>query len=108
MVYYTDYSLDLSDNSKMNKVVEVLQELEVIGYTLDDSLETYEAVKWYSHKKDMQTLASKFPEVLFTLQGKGEDSGDIWKWYFQGDKDHYVKAKFVYEDDPHGFNVEII
>lgn len=45
-----------------------------------------EACKWYDHENDMKALSRKYPEVLFTLRGEGEDAGDVWVKYFKGGK----------------------
>ena len=103
MGYYTNYELELSDNSQLKNVVEVLKGMDIIDYALDYNLDSYDGVKWYGYKEDMKTLAKTFPDILFTLYGTGEEPEDIWKCYFQGDKVHYMKATFVYENDPHGF-----
>ena len=39
-------------------------------------------VKWYYEEEDMLKLSKLFSSVLFTLSGKGEESGDVWKKYY--------------------------
>jgi hypothetical protein len=51
---------------------------------IGDSLNT--EVKWYEHEKDMKEFSKRFPKVLFTLRGEGEESGDVWVKYFQNGK----------------------
>lgn len=41
--------------------------------------------KWYGWEKDMKLLASKFPNILFILEGDGENSDDIWEFRIKGD-----------------------
>ncbi len=56
-----------------------------------------ESCKWYSHEDDMRKLSIYFPNVLFTLSGEGEESGDIWEKHFLNGKTQHCKAKIVIE-----------
>lgn len=38
--------------------------------------------KWYEHEADMRRISAERPGVLFTLDGSGEDAGDVWRKYF--------------------------
>ena len=38
------------------------------------------------------------PNVLFLIDGEGEDSGDIWKQYFKNGKTFKAKAVLMFED----------
>ena len=49
---------------------------------------------WYDHQDDMRTISRKFPEILFTLNGEGEEQGDIWKAWFLGGRMQYEEATF--------------
>lgn len=40
----------------------------------------------YQHDKVMVAFSKRFPDVLFTLTGEGEESADIWKTYYKGGK----------------------
>lgn len=56
-----------------------------------------ESCKWYEHKDDMKRLSARFPTVLFTLEGKGEEPGDLWIMYFKGGKSQRVDARIVFD-----------
>lgn len=44
-----------------------------------------ECCKWYEHDEEMLRVSMKFPQVLFTLRGEGEEHGDLWvKYYLAG------------------------
>lgn len=62
-------------------------------YALGGDLSGGDSVKWYEHEADMRELSSKYPELLLTLSGEGEESGDVWKKYFKGGKCQVAKAK---------------
>ena len=53
--------------------------------------------EWYNHEPEMRKLSSKFPDVLFTLKGAGEESWDIWKKHFKGGKMQICQAKITFE-----------
>lgn len=57
-----------------------------------------DACKWYDHEQHMVELSKKFPEILFTLTGVGEEGGDLWKKYFKGGKMQVALAKIVYDE----------
>jgi hypothetical protein len=45
-----------------------------------------EPCKWYDINEDMKKYSNQFPDVLFTINGEGEESGDIWCTYFKNGK----------------------
>lgn len=49
--------------------------------------------KWYDWEKDIKVLASKFPNVLFILDGDGEENEDHWEFRIKGKvwEHHYVE-----------------
>lgn len=59
---------------------------EPIAPSLEDSC------KWYDHEDDMRRLSLRFPDVVFTLNGEGEESGDVWVKYFKDGKMQVDKA----------------
>lgn len=42
----------------------------------------YANAKWYESDEDMLRLSSRFPDVLFTLRGQGEERDDEWYAYY--------------------------
>ena len=94
MGYYTDYSLE--HNSSMSDS-DIANELSYLtGYRFDNDLEIYQ-VKWYNWAEDMRIFSQRHPTTLFTLNGIGEESEDIWRAYIQNGKMQVSKAILVFE-----------
>ena len=62
----------------------------MLGYQGYDPFD--DECKWYEHETDMKALSLRFPEVLFTLHGEGEESGDVWNKYFRNGKCQVAKG----------------
>lgn len=103
MGYLTDYSLTWSgavgatrpcpncDGKGTLAIDDIVQEfIDKEPFIYDgaepvaSSLE--ESCKWYDHEDDMKRLSLRFPDVVFTLNGTGEESGDVWVKYFKAGK----------------------
>ena len=67
-----------------------------------DELVSYgHSCKWYEHDEHMLALSTRFPMVVFTLDGDGEERGDVWRKYYCAGKSQDANAKVVYEEfDP--------
>ena len=55
-----------------------------------------DSCKWYDHKDDMKVLSEKFPTVLFTLAGEGEEGSDLWVEYWHNGMVQVSKAEIAY------------
>lgn len=53
---------------------------------------------WYDHEEQMKFFSLKYPDILFTLHGEGEDSGDVWMKYFKAGKMQVAKAKITFDE----------
>lgn len=53
-------------------------------------------VKWYSYDDDMKSLSRKFPNLLLSLTGHGEEDDDIWRAYYKGGQGYRVEAEIVF------------
>lgn len=56
-----------------------------------------EALTWYDHENDILELSNKHPNLLFHLEGEGEESGDIWKKWFRNGKSVTTQARIVFD-----------
>ena len=60
-----------------------------------------EHCSWSNHEADMRALSRRYPHVLFTLSGAGEEGGDLWRKYFRDGRMQVVHARIEYpEFDP--------
>ena len=88
MGYYTDFSLDWDANPETTAAIEAaIEELEI---PLDDE------AKWYDYGVEMTVLTRRFPDVLFTLTGIGQEHDDIWRHYFKGAHDQKEIASITF------------
>lgn len=87
MGYYTNYALSCSKPGLVQRLVEQSEEDGTpLHYAIDTNGEPYDALKWYDHVDDMRAISLEHKGVLFTLEGKGEESGDLWRKYFLNGK----------------------
>lgn len=94
MGYYTRY--ELSQPIITEEIEKVIYELD-IDYPLIDG----DSCKWYNHEDDMRKLSLQFRDMLFELNGYGEEAGDLWIKYFKNGKMQYCPAiiSFVEYDE---------
>lgn len=104
MGYYTTYTL--SADIKWDEINDYLDSLDSSEYYLAQ-LDYYQDgawgnnFGWYEHDEDMASLSKAFPDVLFVLDGQGEEAGDIWrKWYRNGEKISEWTLEFNVPDNP--------
>lgn len=71
---------------------------EDIAYAITQTGEFANLAKWYDWQKDVAALSAQVPGVLFTLNGKGEENGDIWRAYFLDGKVQVANAQIVIAD----------
>jgi len=93
MGYYTSYKLSvkhISVDLSEDYIYDIIDELRVpfsdANYALDECGGIYESTKWYDHEADLKEFSGNYPELIFTLHGEGEESGDIWDKHFMHGK----------------------
>lgn len=111
MGYYTSYELTVSPAEKGDEIEEFVDSLPNGAYGTATSWKDYamnyegggdwstnDSVKWYDHQEFMKELSKLYPDVLFSLHGEGEESGDIWKKYFKNGKVQITEAVIQLDD----------
>ena len=106
MGYYTLYNISYDvpegvDKKKFsNKLAIGLYAINSeFGFFKDCEIEDLiedEMKKWYSCEEDMIQLSKLFPEIVFTIEGWGEDREDIWREYFFNGKCQYAPAQIKF------------
>ena len=114
MGYDTRYSLDISQTDVLKEIKgldangkpasifvrEMLDYNSIKKEICELSGYSYcwiEACKWYDHETDMRKFSKKYKDVVFTLSGEGEESGDLWIKYFKNGKMQVSKARIEYD-----------
>ena len=114
MGYYTDFELtaekfiqnggssfstrDLSPE-ELEPIVKEVEKLDV--FESYDPPMWYGNAKWYDSDEDMLRLSCRFPDVLFTLSGEGEERDDEWyAYYLNGRMQQAAVTKHWNDFDP--------
>ena len=97
MGYYTKFELHAVDVEAGSPIIMMEEEIiakrlwQLIGGSDRYAPKSFEdavggdSMKWYDHEKDMTTLSEEFPNILFILEGVGEEFPDAWrKWFYNG------------------------
>lgn len=95
MGYYTHYKLSLDcPRSVDNEIYYYMKERcdNYYGVLGEDSC------KWYDHEAEMRRLSAVFKNVLFRLDGEGEEQGDVWVKYFKNGKMQECRAEVILDD----------
>lgn len=84
MGYCTNYTLTIEPR---NYPEEVLFEQTSYYGALEDFINKEVCgIKWFEHEDDLICISKKYPDLLFVLEGVGEEHPDIWKKYFKNGK----------------------
>lgn len=100
MGYYTYYNLSVFEYKNNTKGEEVKNQIDFkkeicdIYHNGSQGL-CFKAIEWHNWEKDMLEFSKKYPDLLFQLNGEGEDNDDIWVAYFIDGKCQYSKVKLI-------------
>lgn len=97
MGYCTYYSLSV-ENSTENFEIYSKRLQEISGFQpIALCGDSCDYIKWRNRDEDMISLSKEYPDVLFILDGNGDDADDIWRAYYQNGKYKYSKADIIYK-----------
>lgn len=110
MGYYTNYSITAEnysailcgcraavDSDKLENIQDEFEKMELPDYYQSSDSTFHAYGKWYEWENDMLLISLKFPDILFTVDGIGEDPVDFWKAYVVNGKIQYCRGTIVYE-----------
>lgn len=99
MGYCTTFTL--TTEPETNFLEEELEEMSG-GYYWEDEMSSYRLYdsKWYDHDKHMIAFSKneKYKNVLFTIEGEGEEAGDLWKAYYKNGKTVHHQAILTFPE----------
>lgn len=99
MGYYTEYELQLEDTDSPIKIIDTFRkDCPLAKVAFDGNGEFNTDIKWYSHKEDLLNISKKYPEVLFILEGVGDNADDVWRLYARNGKSFRAMAKLIYPE----------
>lgn len=93
MGYQTDFKV--SSEPAVSMLDKILK--EETEYDFEDGRST-DSIKWYDHAEDMKRISLQIPNTLFTVDGNGEENGDIWRNFFKDGKMGGGLAELVYPE----------
>ena len=101
MGYMTSYSLKVVPDTVEDEAIAALRRsCEYARYAIDELGDTEESCKWYDWRKDISSFSMRYPNAVFEVTGRGEESGDIWRAYIKNGRSELQKARFVFDDPP--------
>ena len=119
MGYYTKFELHAADVEtrwpiSRDMEYDITYRLENIafGYVEREDFEkwgpqsfdawTGDTMKWYDHVDDMIALSKEYPNLIFMLEGVGEEFPDAWrKWFHNGQyEESYAEVVYPKPSNP--------
>lgn len=97
MGYYSNFELSV-DNDDISIINDFVETCEGASYALNPDGSCQDVSKWYSADDDLKEFSKKYPDVLFTLDVKGEEAGDIWRLYVKNGKCQLAQIKFIFDE----------
>ena len=106
MSYNTKYKLTLQTGYEfkwkprnfMNIIADLRRNNKDAEYALDFLGNTYESCSWYESDSELTEFSKKYPDVLFTLDMFGEESGDIRRYYFHNGTQQEAEVSIIYSE----------
>lgn len=105
MGYYTYYNIDIKFKNETDGMIAIINKLKDYIHNnyskfpfSSEDISVYEDVlsisgveaKWYDFETAMTELSEAVPELVFWVNGNGEDMDDIWDAYFYNGEEEYV------------------
>jgi len=104
MGYYTYHTLvvfnkDMQYNNKAREEHELLITQAYCDERATEPDLFNDAMKWYTHERDMIEHSLKYPDYVFMIEGEGESRDDLWRQYFYNGIMLTYPASIEYNDE---------
>lgn len=94
MGYYTTFSIvSITPNTESEAVIATIKQITEIDFGYSG---TVSDLKWYDHEADMAEVSARHPGAFITMDGNGEEDGDVWRLYACNGKTEKVEGKIVF------------
>jgi hypothetical protein len=101
MGYCTDFTLEVVNGPSI--IESPSSEFRDRFYNLTGyNVHNLDYIKWYSAESDMKKLSLHYPDVVFCLEGQGENHDDFWVIYICNG--HIQNANRRIVEDPIDFS----
>jgi hypothetical protein len=94
--YNTHYELDHEPKS-LAWSPSIERAMETLAGDDDHYNPFTSSCSWYGHVEDMVEFSKQYPNIVFTLSGEGDETGDLWRKYFKDGKVQVVRAVFTFQ-----------
>ncbi len=101
MGYYTAFTLRILDSANQDVrpiIAQLRDNYPSANYALNEDGDFEESCKWYECEDEMKEFSRSHPELVFMLEGDGEESNDQWLAYFKDGQMQYCKGEMVFPD----------
>lgn len=109
--YYSSYKLSVLEGGNEKELIKQFRnECVDAKYALDENGFTNRHSKWYSSRSDLVSFSTKHPDVIFCLEGDGEETGrhknvnidsfacDMWKLYVKNGHSQECRASIKFPE----------
>lgn len=96
MAYYTVFNLTVDPEN--NDIIEDFRKNPNAEMALTAEGDPNEEAKWYNSDEDLINFSLKYPNHLFTLEGVGQENGDMWRLYCQNGKFKRLAVEIKWPD----------
>ena len=78
---------------------ELVDKMHELCEDLDfDRIDTfYGFAKWYDWQDELKELSKKYPDLMFTVNGSGEDTPDFWICWIVNGKSQLERKELTHE-----------
>jgi len=90
MGYYTHHSLKITEGDDGTDHKAAISELSDYDYCFDDQ------IKWYDCEDNMREYSKKYPDTVFSIEGEGEEAGDLWHAFYKNGKMQLCRAQVTF------------